>query len=52
MKTALFVFILTLASSVLARPSLDSEEYTDNNLDDSIPLEDDHDDERVDYVQM
>lgn len=52
MKTALFVLILTLASSVLARPSLDSEEYTDNNIIDSLPLDDGQEDDRADYVQM
>lgn len=57
MKTALFVVILTFAAtSVLARPpSFDSEEeYTDNNLSDSIPDDGDHedDDERTDYIQM
>lgn len=53
MNSALFVFILVLAAtSVLARPpTLDSEEYTDNNLSDSIP-EDDIEEERTDYVQM
>lgn len=53
MKSALFVFIVAFAAtSAMARPSeLDSEEYTDNNLSDSIP-EDDIDDERTDYVQM
>lgn len=55
MKSALFVVILTFAAtSVLARPpSFDSEEeYTDNNLNDSIPDDEDHEDERADYVQM
>ena len=53
MKTVLAIFILTLATSVWARPpSFESEEYTDNNLNDSIPPEDELDDERVDYVQM
>lgn len=53
MKSAFFVFFVAFAvTSVLARPpALDSEEYTDNNLSDSIP-EDDIDEERTDYVQM
>lgn len=56
----LLVFIFSLATSVLARPPLpsyDSEEYTDNNILDSIP--DEHDDmfkydksERNEYVEM
>lgn len=51
MKTALFIFVLTLTTSAYARPpTFESEEYTDNNLEDSMPLEDD--DERTDYVQM
>lgn len=53
MKTALVILILTLATSVMARPqSFESEEYTDNNLSDSISPEDELDDERADYVQM
>lgn len=54
MKTAFIIFVLAFsATSILARPpSFDSEEYTDNNLIDSIPVEDDLDDERADFVQM
>lgn len=54
MKSALAILILTLAAtSVLARPPIfTSEEYTDNNLNDSIPPEDELDDERADYIQM
>lgn len=58
----LLVFIFTLATSVLARPpipSYDSEEYTDNNIVDSIPIEEHDDDmykyakaERNEYVEM
>lgn len=53
MKSTIIVFIFAFAAtSVYARPSaLDSEEYTDNNLSDSIP-EDNLDEERIDYVQM
>ncbi|XP_070491957.1 neural/ectodermal development factor IMP-L2 [Chironomus tepperi] len=49
----LLVFIFTLATSVLARPpipSYDSEEYTDNNIVDSIPIEE-HDDDMFKYVK-
>lgn len=53
MKAALLVFLFSLATSVLARPpSFDSEEYIDNNLGESIPPEDDAEDERADYLQM
>lgn len=53
MKTTIAILVLTLATSVLARPpAFDSEEYIDNNLSDSIPLEEDVDDERTDYLQM
>lgn len=52
MKAALLVFLLSLATSVLARPpSFDSEEYIDNNLGE-IPPEDDAEDDRADYLQM
>lgn len=59
--TLFLVFVITLATSVLARPPIplyDSEEYTDNNIVDSIPM-DEHDDmykytkaERNEYVEM
>lgn len=52
MKAALFIVILTFATSALARPQQYDEEYTDNSLSDSIPFEDDSDEERTDYVQM
>lgn len=53
MKAALLVFLLSLATSVLARPpSFESEEYIDNNLGESIPPEDDAEDDRADYLQM
>lgn len=51
MKAALVVFILSLTASVFARPpTFESEEYTDNNLSDLMPPEDEE--ERTDYVQM
>lgn len=59
MKTTTALFILTLAMSVMARPNAvqyESEEYTDNNLIESLP--EDHEiydfekDERVEYVEM
>lgn len=53
MKAALLVFLLSLATSVLARPpSFDSEEYIDNNLGESIPPEENPEDDRADYLQM
>jgi len=58
---ALFlIFITTLATSALARPNLptyDSEEYTDNNVVDSMPM-DEHDDDdlyknvKPEYLEM
>ena len=57
--TALFVFILTLATSVLARPPIphEADDYTDNNIVDS--LTDEHEmmydygkDEERDFVLM
>jgi hypothetical protein len=60
MKSAAFLFfILTLATSstsVLARPPVfETEDYTDNNIANSIPVESDHnvdEDERSEYVEM
>ena len=54
MNAALLILLVTLAgTSVMGRPqSFESEEYTDNNLSDSLPLDEDLEDERTDYVQM
>ncbi|CRK99358.1 CLUMA_CG012565, isoform B [Clunio marinus] len=52
MKSALFLFILSVTSTALARPpTFESEEYTDNNLVDTIP-EEIHEDERTEHVSI
>jgi hypothetical protein len=50
MKTASLIFILSLATSAMARPH-DSEEYIDNNLND-LPYEEGHSEEITDYLEM
>lgn len=57
--SALIVLVLTLATSIFARPSssFDSDEYVDNNVVDSIPAgeHDEHnydEEERAEYVEM
>lgn len=51
MKTTLLIVIISLATVLARPPAFESEEeYTDNNLIDSIPPE--HQDERTEYVQM
>jgi hypothetical protein len=51
MKTTILIFLTLAVSAAIARPSSESDEY-DNNLVDSIPLEDDQVDEQTDYIQM
>jgi hypothetical protein len=56
--SALIVLVLTLATTIVARPpSFDSDEYVDNNVVDSIPAAelDEHnyeEEERSEYVEM
>lgn len=56
--SALIVLVLTLATSISARPPIDSDEYVDNNVVDSIPAAEhevhnySEEDERAEYVEM
>lgn len=57
--SAVIILVLALATSILARPpnDIDSDEYVDNNVIDSIPAVE-HDihnydeEERAEYVEM
>jgi hypothetical protein len=52
MKTTVLIFLTLTVSAAIAWPSLESDEYTDNNLVDSMLLEDNTGDEPTDYIQM
>lgn len=51
MKTAALIFVLSFATSALARPH-ESDEYIDNNLNDLPYEEASHSEEITDYLEM